>query len=284
MDMEKFRELLSGSDDLTEEMRQRLEEWAEEESMGSEEELLTNLIPEDSPLAGKVKSLEELKALLPSLAEKDGKFKDMEKGFTQKAQKLAALEKRLQGMGIGDVDAFLKGEGNQPKDRKSRIKAVLRKYQANEKYDPFYEELLESVGSDEESKNTALMALALATKIAHSHWLSDLKGDEKYKDLDDETMEALLKIVQEDGSALSEFLNKRTNPLRKAYAVHFANKNPDLLNTIIDKKAKERKEEESSKFTEPSEAKILPAEKTGKEETVADMEKDLQEAGFKIND
>jgi len=284
MNIEKFRELLSGTDDLTEETRQRLEEWAEEESTGSEGDLLADLIPEDSPLSGKINSLADLKALLPSLIEKDGKFKDMEKGFTQKAQRVAALEKRLQGMGIGDVEAFLKGEGSQPKDRKSRIKAVLRKYKADEKYDPFYEELLESAGSDEESRNTALMALSLATKIAHSHWLGDLKRDEKYKDLDDETAEALLKIVQEDGTSLSEFLKKRTNPLHKAYAVHFANKNPDLLNSMIDKKAKERKEEESSKFTEPSEVKIPPAEKTGEGETVADMEKELSKAGFKINE
>lgn len=211
----------------------------------NESDLLNSLL-DGVDLGGReIKTKEDLKKALSELVQTQGKYKDLEGGFTKSTQKLSALENRLRQLGIGDVNSFLEGKQGPQMSKKERLKALFDKYKFSAEVLPFYEELSDIMGPDEDYQQKmtqpAMHALTLALALARENWKQGFRSKSEYKDVGDDVMEELFKRIPNDPDALREFIQTGRNPLEKHYPAYYAEKNPNILSQKIEKKAEEKK-------------------------------------------
>lgn len=241
-----------GESDFSAALRASLEE--EEDPEEIEKKLVMSLLG-DIEGGDQIQGLAGVKKFIGDLLQIQGKFKDMEKGHTQATQRLGDIEKKLFGIGIHDVDAWLGGGTQKKQGRKDKLNALMEKYQLDPKARPFWDDLSEIItGNDgvfDEMQTALMVSWALINKLADSHWQGQLRSDPNYKGLDDETMGKLMERFGKDrDGALRTFIEDGKNPLQRVYTQLFAELHPEVLQKKIEEKAEMKADEKGQQFVE----------------------------------
>lgn len=239
----------------------------EEGDEETEAELIQTLVG-DIEGGDKIKDLGGLKGLLTELVGMRGKFKDMEAGHTQATQKLSAAEKRFAELGTGSFDNFLAGGGGKAPSRKERLLGLMEKYKLDPKSHPFWNDLAEIVTSSdqghEKNQQTSQATFALAAALARSVWKHQLRTNEKYKGVDDETVEKLMQDLSTDENALSVFMQDGKNPLENLYTQNFAKLHPEIIEKKIEEKSMGKSKEGSGFVETPGAGRVSDKPDAGK--------------------
>ena len=242
---------MPGLDDFSE----RLKQLGEDEGAFNEEDLIKEILSDLTEVDG-IKSLKDLKTLMGTLTQAQGKFKDMEKGHTQATQRLSQMEEALKGRGVADIDAFLSGGPAKKVDRKQQTQDWLRK-NVNQEHIPFYEGLLDLTKPEPDMSSE--MTMNLLGEFMEFVFFDQFNRDERYKGVDDDTKAKLSQRLRDEPKAMLDGIKNKKNPLHDFYSQHFATTNPEVMQKKIEEKAQEKLEAERSSHLERPDAGRAPA-------------------------